>query len=126
MIGNRTLTIALSAVTAITSFVPPVIAGKSDGKWTMVAQTTRGHCGTIEIGLGISGGRIHSTSGSFAAYPINMGGHVSPSGQTSLRAVAGPRLANGTGRFSSVRGSGTWSGTGPSGHCSGVWSATRP
>ena len=91
----------------------------------MVAQTTRGHCGTIEVGLGISGGRIHSTSGSFAFYPIQMGGRVSASGQASLRAVAGPRVAHGTGRFGTVRGSGTWAGRGPSGLCSGVWSANR-
>ncbi len=126
MIGNGMRAIAFSAASAIICAGPPAIAAKSDGSWTMVVQTTRGHCGTIEVGFGISSGRIHSTSGSFASYPINMGGHVSASGQTSLRAVAGPRLAHGTGRFSSVRGSGTWSGTGPSGRCSGVWSATRP
>jgi hypothetical protein len=47
----------------------------------MVAQTTRGHCGTIEVGLGISGGRIHSTSGSFAFYPIQMGAAFPPRGK---------------------------------------------
>jgi hypothetical protein len=125
MFGNRRRIIALSAAVATICSAPPVIAAKSDGSWTMVAQTTRGHCGTIEVGLAISGGRIHSTGGSFAFYPINIGGRVSSSGQTSLHAVAGPRLAQGVGRFSSVRASGTWSGTGPSGRCSGVWSATR-
>jgi hypothetical protein len=125
MFGNRRRIIALSAAVATICSALPVIAAKSDGSWTMVAQTTRGHCGTIEVGLAISRGRIHSTGGSFAFYPINMGGRVSSSGRTSLRAVAGPRLAHGAGRFSSVGGSGTWSGTGPSGRCSGVWSATR-
>jgi hypothetical protein len=124
MIGNRMCSIALSGAAAIICSAPPV-AAKSDGNWNMVAVTTRGHCGTIEIGLGISGGRIHSTSGSFAFYPIQMGGRVSASGQASLRAVAGPRVAHGTGRFGTVRGSGTWAGRGPSGLCSGVWSANR-
>ena len=42
-----------------------------------------------------------------------------------LSAVAGPRIAHGTGRFGRFRGSATWAGTGPSGLCSGVWSAIR-
>ncbi len=88
-------------------------------------MTTRGHCGTIPIGMGIAGGRIYSTGGSFAFYSIRLGGRVSNSGSVSLKAVAGPRIALGTGRFSHVRGSGRWHGKGPSGLCSGVWSATR-
>jgi hypothetical protein len=91
----------------------------------MTAVTTRGHCGTIPIGMGITGGRIYSTGGSFAFYSISLGGRVSPSGSVSLKAVAGPRVAHGTGRFTHVRGSGRWHGKGPSGLCSGVWSATR-
>jgi hypothetical protein len=43
-----------------------------------------------------------------------------------MNAVAGPRSAKGTGRFNRVQGSGTWVGTGPSGVCSGVWTAIRP
>jgi hypothetical protein len=56
---------------------------------------------------------------------IRLGGRVSASGQARLNAVAGPRIAHGTGRFSGLRGSGTWAGTGPSGVCSGVWTAIR-
>jgi hypothetical protein len=33
---------------------------------------------------------------------------LNPSGQVRMNAVAGPRMAHGTGRFNSVRGSGTW------------------
>jgi hypothetical protein len=91
----------------------------------MVAETTDGHCGDIEIGLGIMRGRIRSTSGSFAAYPIQLGGRISTSGQARMIAVAGPRRARGSGRFTRFRGSGVWSGTGPSGLCSGVWNASR-
>jgi hypothetical protein len=91
----------------------------------MIAVTTRGHCGTIPIGLGINGGRIYSTGGSFAFYAIKLGGHVSASGQARMKAVAGPRTAYGIGRFGQGRGSGTWSGRGPSGLCSGTWSASR-
>jgi hypothetical protein len=91
----------------------------------MIAVTTHGHCGRIPIGFGISRGRIYSTGGSFAFHRIQLGGRVSASGQARLNAVAGPRIAHGTGRFSRFRGSGTWAGTGPSGVCTGVWSAIR-
>jgi hypothetical protein len=91
----------------------------------MVAVTTSGHCGKIPIGLGISRGRIYSTGGSFVFHRIQVAGRVSASGQVRMNAVAGPRVAQGIGRFGRSRGSGTWSGTGPSGLCSGVWNAIR-
>jgi hypothetical protein len=125
MIGNRMCAFALTAASAIICSAPPASAAKYDGTWSMTAVTTRGHCGTIHIGMGIAGGRIYSTGGSFAFYSIRLGGRVSKSGSVSLRAIAGPRIAQGTGRFSHVRGSGRWHGRGPSGLCSGVWSATR-
>ena len=66
MIGNRMCAFALSAASAI--IAPAAIAAQFDGNWSMVAQTTRGHCGTIPIGMEINGGRIYSTGGSFAFY----------------------------------------------------------
>jgi hypothetical protein len=120
---------ALSPIAvAITCFAPPAIAGDFDGNWSMVAVTTSGHCGEIPIDVEISRGRIFSTGGSsfgtaFAHYPIQLVGRVSASGQVRMNAVAGPRIAQGTGRFNRFRGSGTWAGTGPSGVCSGVWNA---
>jgi creatinine deaminase len=74
------------------------VAAKFDGGWSMVAVTTRGHCGTIDIGLGVKRGRIYSTGGSFAFYSISLGGRVSNSGGVSLKAVAGPRVAVGHNR----------------------------
>ncbi len=125
MIANRMCAFALAAAAAITFFAAPASAGKYDGTWSMTAVTTRGNCGVIPIGMGISNGRIYSTGGSFAFYSISLGGRVSSSGGVSLKAVAGPRIAVGTGRFTHVRGSGRWHGKGPSGLCSGTWTATR-
>lgn len=122
MIGNRMRASVLASALAIVYSAPPAIAAH-EGNWLMVAVTTRGHCGKINIGLGIKGGRIYSTGGSFVRHPIRVEGRISASGQARIKAVAGPRVANGTGRFSRFRGSGTWTGTGPSGACSGVWSA---
>ena len=117
MIGNRKCAFALSAASAIICSAPPAIAANFDGNWSMAAVTTRGHCGNVEIGLGIDRGRIHSTGGSFAFYAIQLGGRVSASGHVRMSAVAGPRTAHGTGRFGRFRGSGTWAGRGPSGLC---------
>jgi hypothetical protein len=125
MLGIRNCAVALSTAFAIICSVPPAIAAQFDGNWSMVAMTTRGHCGKIPIGLGISHGVIYSTGGSFAFHRIQVAGRISASGQVRMNAVAGPRVANGTGRFARSRGSGTWAGTGPSGVCTGVWSAIR-
>jgi hypothetical protein len=125
MVANRMLSIVVSGASVMLCAVTPALAAKFDGNWSMVAETTRGHCGTIEIGLAINRGRIYSTGGSFAFYPISLGGRISASGQVQMNAVAGPRTARGTGRFGSFRGSGIWAGRGPSGLCSGIWSANR-
>jgi hypothetical protein len=125
MIDNRMFAIALTVASVIVFSGPPGIAGQFDGDWSMVAQTTRGHCGTIDLDLAIRGGRLYSTGGWFAFYPIQLGGRVSAAGHVQMNAVAGPRIARGAGRFGRFQGSGTWNGRGPSGLCSGVWSATR-
>ena len=130
MIGNRRCAFALATIFTIICSIAPANAAQFDGNWSMVAVTTSGHCGEIPIDVGISRGRIYSTGGSsfgtaFVHYPIQLVGRVSASGQVRMNAVAGPRSAYGTGRFNRLRGSGTWAGTGPSGLCSGVWSAIR-
>ena len=129
MIGNRKCAVALLTAFEIISSAPPTSAAQFDGRWRMVALTS-GHCGEIPIDVGISRGRIYSTGGSsfgtaFALYPIQLVGRVSAAGQVRMNAVAGPRIAHGTGRFGRFRGSGTWAGRGPSGVCSGVWNAIR-
>src|SRR5262249_15931436 len=125
VIGNRISTITLTVASTIIWSVPPASAARVDGKWSFVAETTSGHCGTIELDVAIRGGRISATSGSFAGYPVRLGGRVSSTGHVQMNAVTGPRRAHGAGRFGRIRGSGTLAGTGPSGVCSGVWSAER-
>jgi hypothetical protein len=125
MFGNRICTILLTFLSSILFSAAEANAARFDGSWSMVAETTRGHCGTIQVGLGITRGRIYSTGGSFAFHPIRLGGRVSGSGKVRMKAVSGPRIAQGTGRFSFLHGSGTWTGRGPSGLCSGIWNADR-
>jgi hypothetical protein len=81
MISNRRCAFALATVSTIICSIAPANAAQFDGNWSMVAVTTSGHCGQIPIGLGISRGRIYATGGSFASYPIQLGGRVAPSGQ---------------------------------------------
>ncbi len=122
---HRLVVVALSAAFASLCFTPPASAAKVDGTWSMVAVTTKGHCGVVPIGLRIKRGRLQATSGWFAFYPIKVSGRVAPRGQVRLKAVAGPRIAHGTGRFGKFQGKGTWKGRGPSGLCSGYWNASR-
>jgi hypothetical protein len=121
----RSRILALSLAAASLGAASQAVAGSFDGPWNMVAVTTRGHCGTVDIGLAVNRGRLSATGGFFAFYPISITGRVSTSGHVQLTAIAGPRIAKGTGRFARGAGSGTWKGRGPSGLCSGIWRASR-
>jgi hypothetical protein len=125
MIGTRISATALTVASAIICSAPSAVAASFDGSWTVYAQTTRGHCESIQFGLAVRGGRIYSGGGSYGGYQARFGGSVSSSGAARVTAVAGPRVAHGTGRLGQYQGSGTWSGRGPSGTCSGTWSASR-
>ena len=125
MIGTRICAVVFFAALTSISIVAPVTAAPYDGSWQMVLMTTNGHCGQIRVGLDISGGRIKSTSGKFVMRPIHIVGHISGSGATRMNGVAGPRKAEGTGHFNRTKGYGKWNGTGPSGVCSGIWTAVR-
>jgi hypothetical protein len=118
-------TFALATVFAIVSFAAPATASPFDGSWKMVLVTTNGHCGVINIGVAVNGGHISATSGKFVMHKIFLDGRISGSGATKINGVAGPRQAIGIGKFTKVKGSGKWNGTGPSGVCSGVWTADR-
>jgi hypothetical protein len=121
----RAIAAAALATTTVLISLPLAEAARYDGGWNMIAQTTRGHCGVINVILGVERGRIFSTGGSFAFYPINVDGRVTKWGRARMTAIAGPRIARGTGRFGATRTEGTWQGRGPSGLCSGIWTANR-
>ena len=127
MIGHRmrVLVLAGALVAASMSAASSAMAASFNGPWTLVAQTTDGHCGVSTFDITISSGQVHYPGGILMGFPASLGGAVAPSGQTRLSLVAGPRAASGTGRLGRLQGSGTWSGQGPSGICSGVWTATR-
>ena len=93
-IGNRICAIVLAAASATLCSTPSAIASPFDGNWSVVAQTTQGHCGSIQFGLAINHGRLYSPSGYYVfGYPAQLGGRVSRSGYVQADAVAGPRTA---------------------------------
>jgi hypothetical protein len=119
--------VALAAALAVASIfaTSSAIAANYDGYWNLLSQITKGHCGVSQWNVAINGGRIHYPGGFFMGFPVGFGGSVSPSGRLRVTVVAGPRVGIGYGRLSAVRGSGTWSGKGPSGTCAGIWTARR-
>ena len=124
MIRNRICALALAAASAIICSIPSAIASSFDGNWSVAAQTTQGHCGSMQFGLAINRGRLYSARGYYVfGYPAQLGGVVSPLGYVQADGVAGPRTVHATGRLRRFQGSGTWAGSGPSGVCSGVWNA---
>lgn len=100
-------------------------AANFDGNWTLIARTTNGHCGVNRFDVAISGGQLYYPGGSYQGFPVGMAGVVSPSGRIQVNIAAGPRVGNAAGRLGRVQGGGRWAGEGPSGTCSGVWTATR-
>jgi hypothetical protein len=122
---NRVCLIAVTTACAIVAASGSAIAAPFDGYWSVYAQTTRGHCDSIPFGLAISGGRIYSAGGAYGGYAARFGGRVSNSGYVRVYGAAGPRRAYGRGRLGAYQGVGRWAGRGPSGVCSGVWSASR-
>lgn len=125
MMNVRAIVVAGVFALAGISAAPSAMAASFDGNWSLIAQTTNGHCGAHRFDVVIAGGQMYYPGGFFMGYPVGLGGAVSPSGGVRVRIVAGPRVGNATGRISRVRGGGTWAGTGPSGRCSGIWSAAR-
>jgi hypothetical protein len=126
MIGNRLFVVGSAAATMLAFFyLPAAGAPRFDGPWTLTAVTTKGHCGVIPMTMEVVRGRVHGTGGSYAFIPISLGGRISGSGGASIKALSGPRVAYGTGRFTHFAGSGTWHGKGPSGLCFGTWTASR-
>jgi hypothetical protein len=102
MIGNRICAIALATASATICSTPSAIAASFDGNWSVVAQTTQGHCGSIQFGLAINHGRLYAAGGYYVfGYPAQ-GGRISPPGmcrRTQWLARAPPMPSDASGSF---------------------------
>jgi hypothetical protein len=127
MAGHRIRDFALAGAFAAASIAAAssAMAANFDGNWTLIARTTDGHCGVNRFDVAISGGQVQYPGGVFMGFPVGLAGVVTPSGRIQVNVAAGPRLGNAAGRLSRLQGSGKWAGEGPSGTCSGVWTARR-
>jgi hypothetical protein len=95
-------------------------AATFDGNWSVLIITEQGQCDrAYRYPLRISGGRVlYDGSNNF-----NVSGRVSSNGAARVSVSKGDQAAQGTGRLSANRGSGTWKS--PTGGCSGKWTAER-
>jgi hypothetical protein len=89
-----------------------------DGSWSVRVSTKSGACGEgYTYSVTISNGVISSGTG--------LTGRVTQNGHLSVTVSDGSQSAHGSGRLVRNGGGGTWRGSGPSGTCSGSWSAAR-
>jgi hypothetical protein len=125
MISNASSGILLAAsfaAAALAQTMPArAAASEFDGSWSVVVLTTSGPCDpSYRFSGQIIGGAI-----SYAYNTLEVTGHVEASGATFVKVIYGDAHAEAHGRLTAIRGSGTWSGSGPNGHCAGTWAATR-
>ena len=97
-------------------------AGKYDGLWSVVVYTSKGPC---DVSTRFSGQIINGEI-SYAYGSLEVTGHVDAKGVTFVHVIYGSAHGEAHGRMSATRGSGTWTGIGPDGRCTGTWMATRP
>jgi hypothetical protein len=118
----RAATLATVFAVAVSSAGPSAQAASFDGPWSVLVVTRSGPCDqAYRYGVTISRGVVYYAGGG----PVSLTGRVSPSGSVVVRVSSGPQYAVGSGRLSRSTGGGSWRGQGPSGSCSGVWSASR-
>jgi hypothetical protein len=116
--------IAFVGTLAASALLPPTdvrAGGKFDGPWSVVVLTTKGKCDpSYRFSGQIVNGGIYYSYGSLAVT-----GRVEESGATNVHVTYGTDHGEAHGRLLETYGTGTWSGHGPDGLCSGTWVATR-
>jgi hypothetical protein len=124
MICNSVRATAIATVLAVAAASAPTLthAATFDGPWSVVVTTRSGPCDpSYRYGMLIRGTQVSYLGGG----AVNVWGSVSPSGAVNVSVSSGGQSAHGSGRLSNGRGGGTWRGQGPSGTCSGTWSASQ-
>jgi hypothetical protein len=97
-------------------------AAAFDGDWSVVIMTQTGACDrAYRYGVRIENGEVLNAG----SEPVNLEGHVAPSGAVQVSVAAGGQEAHGAGRLSRTSGSGSWRGAGSAGTCAGTWVAER-
>ena len=92
MNSHRACGMALAAALAATSIcaTSSATAANFDGYWSLVAQTTDGHCGVTRWDVAISDGQLYYPGGSYKGHRVGLGGVVSPSGRLQPGTASAP------------------------------------
>ena len=107
---------------ALSPSVPVEAQVGFDGRWTVLVVTQAGDCDkAYQYAVQIASGAV-SYAGEAS---INLSGRVDGSGRVNVSISRGGQSANGAGRLSGSRGTGTWKGQSRNTECSGRWEATR-
>lgn len=122
MIRNSLLLAATLAALVSAPAAAVQAAGKYDGLWSVVVYTSKGPC---DVSTRFSG-QIVNGEISYAYGSLEVTGHVDANGSTLVRVIYGSAHGEAHGHMSLTRGSGTWTGNGPDGRCTGTWMASRP
>jgi hypothetical protein len=112
---------AIFAASALTQPTDGRAATAFDGPWSVVVYTLVGQCDPSAR----FSGQIVNGEISYAYGSLDVTGHVEANGFTRVHVIYGTAHGEAHGRLTATQGSGTWSGDGPEGRCSGTWSATR-
>lgn len=124
MIRNAATALLFVATLAASASMPATdgrAGSKFDGPWSVVILTTKGACDpSYRFSGQIVNGGIFYSYGS-----LEVTGRVQESGTTVVHVTYGTDHGEAHGRLLETYGTGTWSGHGPDGFCSGTWVATR-
>jgi len=116
----RALTLATAFAACTLPFSSTAYAAPFDGQWSVLIVTRSGACDqAYRFGVTIQNGIVYGGGGA------NLSGRVSNNGSVSVAVSSGSQTAYGSGRLSRNGGGGSWRGSGPTGACSGSWSASR-
>jgi hypothetical protein len=99
----------------------PAAAAPHDGAWSVLIVTQKGNCDTYRYSVNIQNGTVKLAEDA----PVNLVGTVASSGAIKVSVSRGTQRADGTGRLSGSKGSGSWKGTAQNSQCSGRWEAEK-
>jgi hypothetical protein len=114
--------LAATLASALTPAADVRAATKYDGPWSVVVYTSSGPCDASNR----FSGQIVNGEISYAYGSLEITGRVDGSGATTVHVTYGSAHGEAHGHMTATQGSGTWSGDGPNGRCTGTWIATRP
>jgi hypothetical protein len=109
--------LALAAIASTASAASA--ASPYDGRWSLTINTQRGACDTYNFPVEIVNGNV-----SFPGL-VRASGRVTKGGAVRVAVAVPGKSAAGSGRLTTMNGSGRWTGKSGEDRCSGTWSAQK-